>query len=89
MSAFWSATPFGRRDAFRVMTDLSTLPEVAAAGWDALGYAEEINDRGQIVGGGVLNGVSRGFLVFLPCLADVSLFAYFLVKVTHEVTIDL
>lgn len=45
------------------MTYLSTLPEVAAAGWDALGYAEEINDRGQIVGGGVLNGVSRDFLL--------------------------
>lgn len=46
-----------------VMTDLSVLPEVQAAGWDVLGYAEAINDSGQIAGTGVIGGQTRAFLL--------------------------
>mgnify|MGYP001558791066 CR=1 FL=1 len=35
------------------MRDLSTPPEVVAAGWQSLAYAGAINDSGQIVGAGV------------------------------------
>lgn len=65
-NSFLGDTPF-RQHAFLfengVMTDLSTLPDVQAAGWEFLIYAEEINDRGQIVGGGVINGVTHAFLL--------------------------
>jgi probable HAF family extracellular repeat protein len=39
--------------AANAVTDLSALPEVAAAGWRALSLARAINDKGQIVGTGV------------------------------------
>jgi probable HAF family extracellular repeat protein len=46
------------------ITDLSTLPEVAAAGWNALVTATGINTRGVIVGIGVRNsGDTHGFML--------------------------
>jgi len=45
------------------MLDLSELPEVSAAGWTSLNYAEAINDRGQIVGSGTIGGRSHAFLL--------------------------
>jgi probable HAF family extracellular repeat protein len=44
------------------MTDLSLLPEALANGW-ILTEATCINDWGQIVGNGYLNGLMRGFLL--------------------------
>lgn len=41
--------------------DLSTLPEVTEAGWTVLGQATAVNDFGQIVGVGEINGQSRAF----------------------------
>ena len=41
--------------------DLSTLPEVTEAGWAVLGQATAVNDFGQIVGVGEINGQSRAF----------------------------
>lgn len=46
-----------------VMTDLSALPEVAAAGWTALLSARAINDVGQIAGEGLRDGRTRAFLL--------------------------
>ena len=46
-----------------VMTDLSTLPKVQAAGWSFPTYAEELNNRGQIAGGGVSNRAPHAFLL--------------------------
>jgi len=47
-----------------VTTDLSTLPEVAAAGWNSLVRALAINDQGQIVGWGYRPGnQARAFLL--------------------------
>jgi len=45
------------------MQDLSTLPEVLAAGWTELGGANAINDAGQIVGSGVINRQQHAFLL--------------------------
>lgn len=47
------------------MTDLSLLPEALAQGW-VLTEATAINDWGQIVGNGYLNGVMRAFLLTPP-----------------------
>lgn len=44
------------------MTDLSILPEVLNAGWTDL-RANAINDLGQIVGSGKLNGFTQAFLL--------------------------
>jgi probable HAF family extracellular repeat protein len=49
-----------------VMTDLSTLPEVRAAGWSSLSTANAINDAGQIVGAGAINGQGHAFLLSPP-----------------------
>lgn len=45
------------------MIDLALLPEVQAAGWDRLEWASAINERGQIVGTGIRDGVVHGFLL--------------------------
>ena len=45
------------------MQDLSTLPAVVAAGWSALLSARAINDTGQIVGWGTINGQVHAFLL--------------------------
>lgn len=45
------------------MLDLSTLPEAQAGGWDSLQSAYAINERGQIVGLGIRDGVTHGFLL--------------------------
>ena len=45
------------------MIDLALLPEVTAAGWTTLYGATAINERGQIVGGGIRNGVYHAFLL--------------------------
>jgi probable HAF family extracellular repeat protein len=45
-----------------VMVNLTKLPEVIAAGWVFL-HAEDINDKGQIVGYGVLNDTFQGFIL--------------------------
>lgn len=47
----------------QVMTDLSLLPEVIAAGWTELSYANDINNSGQIVGYGRINGEQHAFLL--------------------------
>jgi len=47
----------------QAMTDLSLLPEVAAAGWSELSYANDINNAGQIVGYGQINGEQHAFLL--------------------------
>jgi probable HAF family extracellular repeat protein len=43
--------------------DLSSLPEVKAAGWSELTEAKGINDHGQIVGFGVREGKPHVFLL--------------------------
>jgi probable HAF family extracellular repeat protein len=45
------------------MIDLSSLPEVKAAGWSELTEAMGINDHGQIVGYGIRAGELRNFLL--------------------------
>lgn len=45
-----------------VMVNLSYLDAVIQAGWTGL-YASAINDNGQIVGSGILNGVVQAFLL--------------------------
>jgi len=45
------------------MQDLSALPGVLAAGWSVLSSARGINDAGQIVGWGTINGQQRAFLL--------------------------
>jgi probable HAF family extracellular repeat protein len=45
------------------MIDLSSLPEVMAAGWSELTEAKGINDHGQIVGFGVREGKDHVFLL--------------------------
>jgi len=45
------------------MIDLSSLPDVKAAGWSKLTEAVDINDQGQIVGFGVREGKGRVFLL--------------------------
>lgn len=45
-----------------VMVNLSYLDVVTEAGWTGL-YARAINDNGQIVGHGILNGVDQAFLL--------------------------
>ncbi len=45
------------------MIDLSLLPGVQTAGWDFLGGAAAINEKGQIVGFGQRGGVDHGFLL--------------------------
>ncbi|SDX52974.1 PEP-CTERM protein-sorting domain-containing protein [Nitrosomonas oligotropha] len=45
-----------------VMVDLSLLEPIVSAGWTNL-QATEINNFGQIVGEGTLNGVRQGFLI--------------------------
>ncbi|SDW34448.1 PEP-CTERM protein-sorting domain-containing protein [Nitrosomonas oligotropha] len=45
-----------------VMVNLSYLDVVIEAGWTSL-YAKAINDNGQIVGFGILDGVSQAFLL--------------------------
>jgi hypothetical protein len=45
------------------MIDLSSLPEVKAAGWSELTNAMGINDHGQIVGYGLRAGELRNFLL--------------------------
>ena len=44
------------------MTDLSLLAPVVAAGWSNL-FVADINNNGQIVGSGTLNGERAGFLL--------------------------
>lgn len=44
------------------LTDLSLLPEVASTGW-VLEGANDINDAGQIVGWGKVNGQNHGYLL--------------------------
>lgn len=43
--------------------NLSLLPEVLDAGWSFLSNANAINDRGQIVGNGFINGEYHAFLL--------------------------
>jgi probable HAF family extracellular repeat protein len=47
------------------MTDLSLLPEVVAAGWTVLTIANDINNRGVIVGNGVRgdSGDTHGYML--------------------------
>lgn len=45
------------------MTDLSLLPSVQLAGWSELTRAIDINNSGQIIGVGILNGQQRSFLL--------------------------
>ena len=45
------------------MTDLSVLPSVQLAGWSELTRAIDINNNGQIIGIGILNGQQRSFLL--------------------------
>jgi len=45
------------------MTDLALLAEVRAAGWTSLTRAYDINNVGQITGGGFINGEYHGFLL--------------------------
>jgi probable HAF family extracellular repeat protein len=45
------------------MIDLSSLPDVKAAGWSELTEAADINDQGQIVGFGVRDGKHHIFLL--------------------------
>jgi len=45
------------------MIDLSSLPEVKAAGWSELTEAMGINDHGQIVGYGIRARELRNFLL--------------------------
>jgi len=53
------------------MIDLSSLPEVKAAGWSELIDAMGINDHGQIVGYGIRAGELRNFLLTpVPPLAN-------------------
>lgn len=47
----------------RRVVNLSNLPEVRRAGWEWLGSASALNDRGQIVGSGLYDGQMRGFLL--------------------------
>ncbi len=49
-------------DGSRVV-NLSNLPEVRRAGWEWLSSASALNDRGQIVGTGLYDGQTRGFLL--------------------------
>lgn len=44
------------------MVNISALNEVASAGWTNM-IARGINDSGQIVGEGFMNGVYQGFLL--------------------------
>ncbi|MFT3684270.1 MAG: GC-type dockerin domain-anchored protein [Phycisphaerales bacterium] len=68
-SAVQHAFVWRRGDA--VMTDLNTLV-VNRTGW-ILWDAEDINDQGQIVGGGVLNGQPHAFLLTpVACPADLG-----------------
>lgn len=46
-----------------VMTDLNSLEAVQEAGWDYLSYATDINNIGQMVGFGNINGQERAFLL--------------------------
>jgi len=48
------------------MIDLSSLPDVKAAGWSELTEAVGINDQGQIVGFGVHEGKGRFFFLLTP-----------------------
>ena len=48
------------------MIDLSSLPDVKAAGWSELTEAVGINDQGQIVGFGVREGKGRFFFLLTP-----------------------
>ena len=61
-----AAEPGGGIHAFLycngVMTDLNSLPAVQAAGW-LLETANAINNFGQIVGSGVINGQTHAFLL--------------------------
>lgn len=63
----WSDTADGVSHAAlytgNTITDLSLLPEVLAAGWSSLGEARAINDKGQIVGYGLIGGSYRAFLL--------------------------
>ncbi len=45
------------------LQDLSALPEVLAAGWTLLVQANAINNAGQIVGWGFINGRTHAFLL--------------------------
>jgi probable HAF family extracellular repeat protein len=45
------------------LLDLSKLPEVQAAGWTSLNYAYAINDRGEIIGSGTIDGTFHAFLL--------------------------
>jgi probable HAF family extracellular repeat protein len=45
------------------MIDLSLLPEVIASGWTELTYANDINNVGQIIGNGYINGEQHAFLL--------------------------
>jgi len=45
------------------MIDLSLLPSVQLAGWSELTRAIDINNSGQIIGVGILNGQQRSFLL--------------------------
>lgn len=53
------AAVFDELAGYRLLEDL--IP--ADSGWDALGYATDINDLGQIVGTGAFHGQSRAFLL--------------------------
>lgn len=57
----WESRAFLYSDG--VMTNLSMLPEVQAAGWRFLTYAAAINDSGQITGVGLIGAEGRGFLL--------------------------
>lgn len=45
------------------MIDLSSLPEVIGSGWAELTYANDINNVGQIIGNGYINGEQHAFLL--------------------------
>lgn len=59
--------------------DLAVLPEVVAAGWTSLNTAYAINDHGQIVGFGVRDGVSTGFLLQAAAVPEPGSLALMLV----------
>ena len=45
------------------MHNLFSLGDFASAGWSSFSAATDINDLGQIVGTGILNGSGRAFLL--------------------------
>jgi hypothetical protein len=66
VSGTWNSLDFTSRRAFLysggTMRDLNGLLDTSGAGWH-LHIADGINNSGQIVGKGILNGSWHGFLL--------------------------